>query len=411
MQSHHMAHTGRLDVEGGASVRGLPLLTGETVEELFTPGSGLVQDSRGKDALLVLTNQRIISFVESEGVRETLLASLAELKGVSVKAHSHGLKHISQGAMLILGGILAYLIVGYILDGVAIALALGLTIVFVGLLFIAKHFLWEEEGTITFQGGVWERSQPDRGNKNPVDVYKWELSFPYKGNRASAEAYLLANRFFQLKEAQGLQSPGGGQLLASPAWEPQAEPGEHYAEESTVPFSPPTPWHGPDGHITQGSSSTAGNPSGTGGFGYRPEPHLWASSEEADSSDDAPAAPHREAAPWYDRPEPPALRTPGFPVPEPAGEALLGREPPGSSATAPPQEPTPWAREQEPPTTSATSFPFPGTFRGTPPGPAPGSPSEVPPRAIEPALPDHPDPDPEADRGRAETPEDQAGQV
>ena len=167
-------------------VRELPLLEGERVEERFVPYDGLVPETPWKGDLLVLTNRRVISFVESDGHKETSLAPLDELKGVSVKANAKGLKNLSQGLILILAGIVAYFILGYYLldkvdNGITIAAALGAAIVFVGVLFFARYFFWEQEGTISFQGG------------------SWELRFPYKSNMASACVYKLVNRFFQLK--------------------------------------------------------------------------------------------------------------------------------------------------------------------------------------------------------------------
>ena len=163
------------------SVRELSLLEGEQVEQLFVPDSGLVSDTPWKGQLLVLTNQRLISFMQSDGHNETLLAPLDELKGVSVKANARGSRDLVQGFALIVIGILSYLIVGYVLEGVAIALALGAAIGVVGMLFIIKYLFWEEEGTVTFQAG------------------DWEVSFPYKTNLASSDVYSLVERFFQLK--------------------------------------------------------------------------------------------------------------------------------------------------------------------------------------------------------------------
>ena len=76
------------------SVRELPLLEGESIEEQFVPNDGLVSHTPLEGQLLVLTNRRAISFVQSDGQNETLLASLGELKGVSVKANTKNLKSI-----------------------------------------------------------------------------------------------------------------------------------------------------------------------------------------------------------------------------------------------------------------------------------------------------------------------------
>ena len=163
------------------NVRELRLHDGESVEERFDPNDGIVSDTPNTGDLIVLTNRRVISFVENDGHKETVLAPLEELHGVSIKATNRGLKSISQGLFLILLGILGYFIIGYILEGVTVALALGGAIIFLGLLFISRYFFWEQEGSISFQGG------------------NWEFFFPYRTDRASADVYKLVNRFFQLK--------------------------------------------------------------------------------------------------------------------------------------------------------------------------------------------------------------------
>jgi len=168
---------------GQNSVRELPLLEGERIEEQYVPDDGLVPETPHKGQLLVLTNKRVISFVQRDGTKEVFLAPLEELKGVSVKANSRGLRDLFQGFSLILVGVLSYLVLGYFWEQVAVAAVLGAAIVLVGILFLAKYlFGEEEEGSITFQGG------------------NWELCFPYKNDRASADVYKLINRFFGLKQ-------------------------------------------------------------------------------------------------------------------------------------------------------------------------------------------------------------------
>ncbi len=194
---------------GQYSVRELPLLEGERIEGQFVPNSGLITNTPQKGQLLVLTNHRVISFVQSDGHKETFLASLEELKGVSVKASVRGVKDLLQGLALILVGILGYFIIGYMLERVTIASALGAAIMFVGVFFLAKFFFWEEEGNITFQGG------------------SWELSFPYRSRRASADVYKLVNRFFQLKLSNNTHSPH------LPEQRPEANP------PGAPPFSSP----------------------------------------------------------------------------------------------------------------------------------------------------------------------------
>lgn len=172
------------------SIRELRLLDGERIEEQFVPESGTVHDTPLKGSLLVLTNRRVISFVDSDGRQEAFLAPLEELKGVSVKADTRGFKDISLGLVLIVIGILSYLIIGYIQGGPApFAIGIGLAIVLVGIVLIARYFIWEEGGSLTFQGGTWE----------------W--SFPYRSSMASVDVYYLVNRFFQIKLAANSHTP------------------------------------------------------------------------------------------------------------------------------------------------------------------------------------------------------------
>ena len=184
---------------GQSSIRELPLLEGERIEERFVPDDGLVPDTPLKGQLLVLTNKRVISFVQSDGQRESVLAPLEELRGVALKSNTRGFKDLSWGLTLVLAGIMGYLIVGYILENVLIAAGLGVAAAFTGVLFVTRYFFWEEEGSITFQGG------------------SWELSFPYKNNRASADVYRLVDRFFQLKLRTNTHQPSlDGEEEANP---------------------------------------------------------------------------------------------------------------------------------------------------------------------------------------------------
>ena len=184
-----MVYGNRSETTGQYSVRELSLLEGETIEEQFVPESGMVPDTPAKGQLLVLTSQRVISFVDVDGHKEMFLAPLEELKGVSLKANTKGFRDLFQGLTVMLIGVLTYFVLGYVLDGITVALALGAAIVFVGMLFLSRYLFWEEEGSIAFQGS------------------SWELSFPFKSNMARADVYRLIDRFFQLKLGTNTHNP------------------------------------------------------------------------------------------------------------------------------------------------------------------------------------------------------------
>lgn len=164
------------------NIRDLPLLTGEHVIQQFVPNEGLVAEAPSKGQLLVLTNQRVISFVQVNERKQMSLAPLEELKGVSVKGNSRGAKDVLQGPTLIFVGILVYLVVGYSFERVALAGALGAAIAFMGVLLTARLMLWEDEGSIVFQGGYLK------------------LSFPYKTSKAGGDVNKLVTQFFKIKD-------------------------------------------------------------------------------------------------------------------------------------------------------------------------------------------------------------------
>ena len=210
------------------------------MEERFIPQDGLVPNTPRKGELLVLTNHRVITFIQSNGHKQAFFAPLEEMKGVSVKANTRDMKNLSQGLIMIIVGILAYFLIGYALNSVTIASVLGGAIAFVGVLFVARYFFWEEEedGTITFQGG------------------SWELSFPYKSRKASASVYNLVDRFFQLKlginsrttpQSSAWEGPLDGQPYEAPP-APSVEEyaaGGHSSEDGSLDSTPHEQQPGP----------------------------------------------------------------------------------------------------------------------------------------------------------------------
>ena len=167
-------------------VREFPLLGGERLEEQYVPDKGLVVETPSTGRLLVLTNKRLLSFVQGDSENEVSLVSLENVNGVVVKANAKGFRDIFQGLAIILVGIVSYFIIGYALEGIAIASAVGIALIFVGTFFIARYFLWEEEGEVSLQIGG-----------------DWDLQFPYHGNTSGGDVYVFINRLFELKQAAG----------------------------------------------------------------------------------------------------------------------------------------------------------------------------------------------------------------
>ena len=206
---------------GDRSVRGLPLMAGEQVQERFAANHGLVSGAPKKGPLLLITNLRVISFLRGEGVKETYLAPIDELKTVFVKGKSRGVRNLIQGILFVLAGILAYFVIGYIREStwseISIASVVGLIVVVFGASYLTRHLLWEPEGEIVFQGGTWEK--PSASNRGAVESYQWQMSFPYRSDKANDEVYTLVNRFFEIRSLNGYAVAGdltpGAQAIAS----------------------------------------------------------------------------------------------------------------------------------------------------------------------------------------------------
>ena len=164
-------------------IRGVPLLPQERVNHLFTPADGISKEPSDTGRLLVITNQRIISFSHGQKGDETVLVPLEELNGVVVKPDSRSSGSLLQGLMLIGAGVLIYLIGGYWLtgrlDGPNIpiinqdvwTLALLGALIWGGWL-IGQHYFTKEPAQVTFQGGNWAFSFPYTGDKPTAEVHQ-----------------------------------------------------------------------------------------------------------------------------------------------------------------------------------------------------------------------------------------------
>ena len=187
------------------TVRGLPLMEGEQVQERFASNQGIVGGFPKNGPLLLITNLRVISFLRGGDVKDTYLAPISELRSVAVKGKPRGVRNLIQGILFVLLGILAYFIIGYIREStwseISIASVVGVIIIVFGASYLARHLLWEPEGEIVFQGGTWERSSPD--NRGGVESYRWQVSFPYRSDKANDEVYTLVNRFFEIRSLNG----------------------------------------------------------------------------------------------------------------------------------------------------------------------------------------------------------------
>ena len=165
-------------------IRWLALMDGEAVFQQYSSEDGVVHRTPPAGDVLVFTNLRVMSFVESGDQKEASVASLTELEGVSLRQSRRRTKDMLQGPILILLAFVIFM-VSYVLHQETLAYVLVGALALIGLLLTLKHVLWEEEGQIMFQGaGVG-------------------LSFPIRNRKAGADAHRMVSRFFDLKAATG----------------------------------------------------------------------------------------------------------------------------------------------------------------------------------------------------------------
>lgn len=128
-------------------IRGVDLLPGERVGALLNTENGLVAEPSKDGQLLVATDQRFISVLDSGTTQARDIFAMTSVSGVSVRNDAHRGFSWKQWASLIAGGIVVYLALAYwlvdrlpaiIVPGInlhAFALAIMILVVLAGWLF------------------------------------------------------------------------------------------------------------------------------------------------------------------------------------------------------------------------------------------------------------------------------------
>ena len=162
-------------------VRWLPLAEGEIPLQHFSSERGVVNSIPPTGDVLVFTNRRVISFVESGDRKEMSVAPLDEVTGASIKYGARSPRELYQGPILIILAIFVF-VASYVLHQETLAYVLAGALAVIGGLLTLRNLLWEEEGELLFQGpGV-------------------KVSCTFRGPRAGADVRLMVNRFFELKK-------------------------------------------------------------------------------------------------------------------------------------------------------------------------------------------------------------------
>ena len=164
-------------------VRNVALLPGESTSLHFTPDEGLVLAPLEIDRLLVLTNQRLIAFEQNEGMSETVIIPVEEVKGVEVKRGARSKGTMLQGALIMVGAVTFYVLTSYWLTGKIdgptvpiIRMDLVALIVFLAVLFgvgmMAQIYFGKPDDEVTFQGDGVSLTFRFKGESSKEDVFE-----------------------------------------------------------------------------------------------------------------------------------------------------------------------------------------------------------------------------------------------
>ncbi len=163
-------------------IRGVPLAVGEIIARVFIPDRGLVPEVPPEGQALILTDRRLIAFRGVEGFRDTHMARSSEIVQCSVRTGQRNWGAILQGIMIMVGGAILYLIVGYWLAGqisgpnvpvlnIDVAPLIALLIVLAGLFVLLQNYFTRPAGAMIFHGEGMEIAFPFRSSLDLEQVY------------------------------------------------------------------------------------------------------------------------------------------------------------------------------------------------------------------------------------------------
>ena len=191
----------------GPPIRQVSLMAGELVSAIFIPEEGLVSKPPDDGRLMVLTNQRLMAFGQHEGMKETALMPVEEVKAVAISFGARSKGTIIQGALMVGAAVILYVLLAYWLTGridgptvPIIRMDLVAFIVFLAVLsgvgLLAQIYFSKPDGEVNFQGdGV-------------------KITFPFKGESAEADVFKVVNSVMSARQAMvaqvGIRNSGAG---------------------------------------------------------------------------------------------------------------------------------------------------------------------------------------------------------
>ncbi len=174
--------SGAIPAADRVRIRGVSLKSGETVSRVFLPNDGLAEQVPPSGQALILTSQRLIAFRGVEGYRDTHIAWTSEITQSSVRTGQRNWGAALQGLMIIIGGAILYLIVGYWLAGqisgpripalnIDVAPFIALLIILAGVFILLQNYFTRPAGAMIFRGEGVEIAFPFRSSLDVGQAY------------------------------------------------------------------------------------------------------------------------------------------------------------------------------------------------------------------------------------------------
>ncbi len=167
----------------GPPIRQVLLMAGESVSAIFSSEKGLLPEPTNDGRLMVLTNQRLMAFGQHEGMKETVLMPVEEVKAVAISAGARSKGTLIQGVLMVGAAVILYILLAYWLtgriDGPTVPIMrmdLVAFIVFLAVLsgvgLLAQIYFSKPDGEVTFQGDGVKVTFPFKGETAKSDVFK-----------------------------------------------------------------------------------------------------------------------------------------------------------------------------------------------------------------------------------------------
>ena len=158
-------------------------MVGESVSAIFSSEKGLIPEPTNDGRLMVLTNQRLMAFGQHEGMKETVLMPVEEVKAVAISAGARSKGTLIQGVLMVGAAVILYILLAYWLTGridgptvPIIRMDLVAFIVFLAVLsgvgLLAQIYFSKPDGEVTFQGNGVKVTFPFKGETAESDVFK-----------------------------------------------------------------------------------------------------------------------------------------------------------------------------------------------------------------------------------------------